>query len=147
MAKQAQRVEVTSFVLQTGWLSVVVFLNLRTQVRLICTMLCGPPPRARLLCGLRGGRGWGGGRCCRKDQKVTGTERMAKKWVCGLVSRLYIWRSSAEKAQGPVERETNKQLHRTLQFFSPPTLALRGGKQTGRKQAVFEESALCQALC
>lgn len=62
---------------------------------------------------------------------------LTKKGACNLVSRACILRNSAEKAQRHTKGET----------VSPLILALMGGRQRGRKQSVFEESALCQEVC
>lgn len=64
----------------------------------------------------------------------------ARKGGCGFVSRLYILRNSAKKAQSHVKRETNKQLPRTFLFCSP-----LDGREADADD--FEESTLGQILC
>lgn len=64
----------------------------------------------------------------------------AKKGGCGFISRWYILRNSAKKAQSHVKRETNKQLPRTFLFFS-----LLDGREAEADD--FEESTLGRILC
>ena len=115
------------------------FFDLRTQVKLIYTILCCPLPKVRLLWDLRRGRGWGGGWCCRMDQKITGREVMTKRGGCGLVSRLCVLRNSAEKAQMHIKREINEQF---LVSFWP---WWEGGREGESK--LFLKTPLCARHC
>lgn len=102
------------------------------------------PAWGEALCGLRGGRGQGRGRCHRKDQKVTGTQRLAKRelvaWFLDCPGREILQRRHG----GPVERGTNKQLHGTLGAFPLPP-----GPQGARlgESSLFLQGLLCAGHC